>query len=83
MPDKDLERVKQELVVHFDLTRQESGCLVFEVTPDANDPNRFNVYEEFVDQHAFDHHQARIANSNWGKVTKRVSRHYQITTRES
>ena len=79
VPDVDLEIVKTELVVHSKLTKQESGCLIFEVTPDIDNPNRFSVYEEFVDQAAFDLHQSRVKNSNWGKVTTQVERHYQIT----
>ncbi|WOH35933.1 antibiotic biosynthesis monooxygenase [Thalassotalea fonticola] len=76
--DIDLEIVKTELIVHCKLTKEEPGCLLFEVIPDANNPNLFSVYEEFVDQAAFDNHQTRVNNSNWGKVTKQVKRHYQI-----
>tara|TARA_R110001583_G_scaffold171120_3_gene324622 strand:- start:1940 stop:2281 length:342 start_codon:yes stop_codon:yes gene_type:complete len=76
--DADLEKVKTELIVHSKLTKEELGCLVFEVWPDINNANKFHVYEEFIDQDAFDNHQARVKNSNWAKVTTQVQRHYQI-----
>lgn len=78
VPDANLETVKQELPIHTALTRNESGCLRFDVTPDKHSPNRFDVYEEFADRAAFDAHQARVQNSRWGQVTKDVERHYEI-----
>lgn len=77
--DSDLEVVKRELVTHKRLTLEEKGCLTFAVTPDENNRNQFHVYEEFVNQDAFDHHQARVKSSKWGEVTKNVERHYQIS----
>ncbi len=79
VPDADLERVKSELVIHKNLTAKEKGCLIFEVTPDGMNANKFSVYEEFVNQAAFDHHQARVKASKWAEVTKHVERHYQIS----
>ena len=77
--DIDLPVIKSELPIHEKLTRQESGCLMFQVSQDHINPNQFNVYEEFTDQEAFDDHQLRVKNSNWGKVTTNIERHYQIT----
>jgi quinol monooxygenase YgiN len=79
VPDADLELVKSELLVHTKLTEQEAGCLVFSVTVDKYNQNKFDVYEEFVNQTAFDMHQKRVKGSNWGKVTHRVQRHYQVS----
>lgn len=79
VPDADLEVVIKELEIHTSLTRQEAGCLIFEVTQDENNSNKFRVYEEYVDESAFDNHQNRIKQSNWGKVTTSVERHYKIT----
>ncbi len=79
IPDSALDVVKSELINHKRLTLEEVGCLVFEVTPDAVNPQRFSVYEEFVNQAAFDNHQARVKSSKWGEVTKNVERHYQIS----
>ncbi|MFM2581238.1 putative quinol monooxygenase [Vibrio fortis] len=78
VPTDDLEAVLTALPIHKALTHQEPGCLIFEVTPDPHIPNRFSVYEEFVDQQAFDTHQQRVKSSEWGKLTHRVERHYQI-----
>ena len=78
VPDTDLEIVRSELVIHTKLTQAEPGCLIFKVTPDTNNPNKFVVYEEFVNQTAFDIHQSRVKKSNWGIVTNQVQRHYQI-----
>jgi len=79
VPDADLEIVKNALLIHTQLTKQEPGCIIFSVTIDNNNPNKFDVYEEFVDQSAFDNHQSRVKSSHWGTVTKRVQRHYHIS----
>ncbi|WP_261904688.1 putative quinol monooxygenase [Vibrio fortis] len=78
VPTSDLDAVLEALPTHMTLTRQEQGCLLFEVTQDPNNPCNFSVYEEFVDQQAFDTHQSRVKTSDWGKITHRVKRHYQI-----
>ncbi|MCL9777165.1 putative quinol monooxygenase [Vibrio methylphosphonaticus] len=78
VPTEERKAVLEALVTHKALTLKEDGCLVFEVDPDANDQTRFNVYEEFVDRSAFEHHQDRVKASEWGKVTVNVARHYQI-----
>lgn len=75
---RDLETVLLELPEHIALTRQEAGCLVFEVKQDETNPYQFAVYEEFDNQQAFDCHQQRVRDSRWGMVTKDVARHYQI-----
>ena len=73
-----IDAVKKELVNHIELTRQEEGCLIFEVVQDQHQPQRFDVYEEFVDQQAFDTHQSRAKNSHWSNVAANVARHYEI-----
>jgi len=78
VPDADLATVKVELPIHQNLTQQEYGCLVFSVTQDMNNPNRFNVYEEFIDEKSFKKHQLRIKDTNWAKVTTNVIKNYQI-----
>ena len=77
--DKDLPSVKKELENHKRLTRAEEGCLVFEVTQSEDNPNRFEVYEEFTDEAAFEKHQRRVKTSYWGKVSADVERHYEIS----
>lgn len=82
VPDSDMGQVQAELPNHIELTRKESGCLVFNVLQDEEHRNKFNVYEEFRDQAAFDNHQARAGRSKWAKVTTNVARHYEISKAE-
>ncbi len=77
--DNDLEAVVAALDEHSRLTKQEPGCLTFQLSQNAKNINRFDVYEEFVDQAAFQHHQNRIKDSKWAQITSRVERYYQIT----
>jgi len=77
--DDDLASVQDELPNHLELTQQEAGCLVFRVSPDPENRNVFNVYEEFVDRDAFDLHQRRVKSSRWGEVSAKVERHYEIS----
>ena len=79
VPDSDISAVKVELINHIQLTRQESGCLIFNVSQDEEHKNKFSVYEEFKDQESFDNHQNRARESKWAIVTKNVERHYEIT----
>lgn len=76
--DADMGAVQAELLLHIELTLKEPGCLVFHVERDPVDRNRFNVYEEFTDPEAFGNHQERVKNSDWGRVTGNVQRHYSI-----
>lgn len=79
VPDNELELVRQALVVHKELTLAEPGCIVFRVSQSTLQPNRFEVYEEFTSREAFQAHQSRVRSSDWGKITKNVTRHYQVT----
>lgn len=79
VPESELTAVKNALTHHIELTRQEPGCLVFEVTQEANNPCRFDVYEVFTDQEAFAAHQQRVQASEWGKISVNVERFYQTT----
>lgn len=78
VPDADLDAVKSALPQHCELTRQEPGCLAFEVTANNTNPNRFEVYEVFESKADFEAHQLRVKQSYWGQVTTEVRRHYQI-----
>lgn len=79
VPDDDLTTISNELLNHVKLSREEAGCLAFDVVQDTTISNRFNVYEQFNNRAAFEFHQKRVKNSYWGMVTQNVSRHYQIT----
>lgn len=78
IPDADIECVKRALPRHIELTRRETGCLRFEVIPHQGDDHRYDVYEEFTDRAAFDAHQQRARESEWGRVTRNVERNYRI-----
>ena len=78
IPSENLAAVQDELINHKKLTRNEPGCLVFNVTQSESNPNRFDVYEAFINKAAFEVHQARVKSSHWGKVSENVERHYEI-----
>ena len=73
------EIVRIHLPEHVRLTRQEPGCLSFEVTL-TDDPLIWRVEELFVDQAAFDAHQARTKASEWARQTAAIRRDYQISS---
>ncbi|MCL1051778.1 antibiotic biosynthesis monooxygenase [Shewanella abyssi] len=77
--ESELTIIKDALLTHIELTKNEPGCIVFEVSQDSDHSHRFNVYEEFIDDTSFKAHQSRVANSKWGEVTVNVERHYQIS----
>ncbi len=79
-PADRLNDVRTALPDHIALTRAEPGCVSFEVDEDQDQPGRFNVSEVFVDQPAFDAHQARTRASDWFSVTQGIARHYVIET---
>ncbi|WP_394182942.1 putative quinol monooxygenase [Marinomonas posidonica] len=82
VPHQDLNQVQQALSEHIKLTQEETGCLVFKVTQNVHNPLRFEVYEEFIDQAAFDLHQARVKASLWGQVAQNVERFYNVSHSE-
>ena len=70
--------VTEALVLHSELTRNEPGCLMFEVTPDYNSYGRFLVYEEFTNIAAFHAHQKRIIGTKWEAATATAQRFYEV-----
>jgi len=70
--------VAMALPAHIRLTRAETGCLSFDVTP-TSDPFIWDVSETFVDRAAFDAHQTRTAASDWAAQTAGITRDYTIT----
>lgn len=69
--------VRRHLPRHVELTGAEPGCLHFAVSPTA-DLNVWDVEELFVDQAAFDAHQARVRASTWGRETAEIARDYRV-----
>jgi quinol monooxygenase YgiN len=70
--------VRRHLPEHIRLTRQEPGCVAFDVTPTA-DPLVWTVAERFTDRTAFDAHQARTRASDWARATARIRRAYTVS----
>ena len=75
--DEDALIVRRHLPEHIERTRAEPGCVAFRVTP-TEDPLIWSVEESFTDQRVFELHQARVADSEWGRVTAGIERHYSI-----
>ncbi|MEQ6203850.1 antibiotic biosynthesis monooxygenase [Sulfitobacter sp. HNIBRBA2951] len=70
-------RVRAALDTHIALTRDEAGCISFEVTP-TDDPMVWHVSERFTDAAAFEAHQTRAAASDWATQTAGIARDYTI-----
>lgn len=62
---------------HQALTRNEAGCLRFEITADEQDDCKFWLVEEFVDEAAFKFHQERTCQSPWYQASINVARYYK------
>lgn len=60
--EEDLARELQALVAP---TRQERGCLAYELHRDPEAPGRFMFYEKFVDQAALDAHIGSPHFNKW------------------
>ena len=75
---EEAEKVRHLLPEHKRLTREESGCISFDVTATA-EPLVWKVEELFVDQKTFAAHQARTKNSLWGTETRSIQREYTIS----
>ena len=78
VPPARLGTVLAALPVHIALTRDEVGCLSFEVTEAVDVPGRLVVSEVFSDRAAFEHHQRRTRASDWFTVSEGIPRSYTI-----
>ncbi|MDY7105397.1 MAG: antibiotic biosynthesis monooxygenase [Actinomycetota bacterium] len=65
---------------HVRLTRDEPGCVEFEVVQDAERPDVFLVRELFLDESAFAFHQTRGAASPWGRASAHLQRDFTRTS---
>jgi (4S)-4-hydroxy-5-phosphonooxypentane-2,3-dione isomerase len=52
--------------------RDEPGCLRFDVSSAAADPNRFFLYEIYADADAFEAHKASPHFAQWRQIAERV-----------
>ena len=75
--ENELATVFAQLPRHIELTRLEPGCISFEVVQ-TNTPLIWQVDELFVDEDSFAAHQSRVAESEWGRATAGIERHYTI-----
>jgi autoinducer 2-degrading protein len=78
VPEDQVDEIATALGTHIEISRKEPGCLVFAVVQDPDQPNRFQVYEEFQNQESFDAHQERTKQSNWARLTKNAIRNYEL-----
>ncbi|OJH43379.1 GNAT family N-acetyltransferase [Paracoccus sp. SM22M-07] len=60
---------------HVELSRAEPGCLRFDITQ-AEDPMVWTLSEVFADADAFAAHQARTADSVWGRDSGDMARDF-------
>lgn len=58
---------------HVELSRAEPGCLRFDIAQ-GDDPLVWTLDEVFADEDAFAAHQARNADSQWGRDSQGISR---------
>ncbi len=77
--DEHIAIVVEHLPRHTELTRAESGCLEFSVVQ-TDDPRVWQVDERFTGTAAFETHQRRVADSEWGRATKHIERDYTLRT---
>ncbi|MDJ0612219.1 MAG: putative quinol monooxygenase [Rhizobiaceae bacterium] len=82
VPGHRVDAVRAGLVDHIRLTREEAGCIFFEVTPSKDVPGRFLVSEAFVDEAAFKFHQERSGSSPWARVSEDIPRNFKTWTVE-
>lgn len=74
---EESELIRHFLPEHIRLTKNEPGCVAFEVEETA-DPLVWTVEELFADQKSFDTHQERTKSSRWGVETSSIQRQYEI-----
>jgi quinol monooxygenase YgiN len=74
----EVKRLRAAIPEHVALSRAEPGCLAFDIRATA-DPCAYEVSERFVDQPAFEAHQARTRASAWWRETCHMPRDFEIT----
>lgn len=74
----DAALITRYLPDHIALSRAESGCLAFAVTPTA-DPLVWQVAEAFATRAAFDAHQTRTRASAWFAATGHIRREFTVS----
>ncbi|MFI5282165.1 MAG: putative quinol monooxygenase [Candidatus Dormibacterales bacterium] len=54
------DEIASTLALHVAATRTEPGCIQFVVSRSGKDPDRFVLFEQYVDEAAFDVHRASL-----------------------
>lgn len=78
VPADRWDEVRLALQDHIRLTREEPGCIMFNVLPCREVELRLLVDEIFENQQAFDAHQARTKASPWAEITADLPRDYSV-----
>ena len=78
LPDPNDPDVLHALEEHIKYTREEPGCITFQVVKDKKQAQKYHVYEVFENQHSFDAHQDRTKKSKWGKISRSFERNYKL-----
>jgi len=79
VPERARAAVAEALPEHIRLTRQEAGCLRFDVERDPQDETKFHVVEIFKSPAAFAKHQARAGMSAWAAASEGCPRDYVVS----
>lgn len=77
VPADRVVKVSEALKEHIRLTREEEGCVFFNVDACSDIEGRFLVSEAFKDEAAFNAHQVKAGNSTWAEASKGVPRDYK------
>jgi quinol monooxygenase YgiN len=75
---EEADLVRTYLPEHIRLSREEPGCLSFNVYP-TDDPLVWRLDESFTDRAAFEAHQTRTRASAWYKATAHLKRDFRTT----
>ena len=73
----EAELVRRLLPDHIRLTREEDGCLQFDVE-ELPGTTIWEVRERFDGKPAFERHQERTRDSEWGRRTGHLRREFEI-----
>ena len=72
----EIDTVLALMAKHERLSQAEPGCLQFELWQDELDPCSFHVSEVFRSERDFEFHQDRTHSSDWGRVTRLMTRDF-------
>ncbi|QFU08971.1 Antibiotic biosynthesis monooxygenase [Rhodobacteraceae bacterium THAF1] len=75
--EAEADAVRIHLPDHIAATRNEPGCLSFEITQ-TDDPLVWAIAERFTDRAAFQAHQDRTATTEWARATAGIPRDMTI-----